>query len=301
MNINKKYKDSVFIKLFSEKSKIIELYNAIKGTNYDLEKTKVNIITLENILFMERNNDLCFTIDDKFVVLIEHQSTINNNMPLRFLLYVAREYEKILDEDNIYKQKLIKIPTPEFIVLYNGEKNYPKEKSLKLSDAFYSNENIKLELIVDIVNINYDKNEDILNRCKTLNEYSYFIYLVREAIKKFRNEVEEDDLISYSLEKVIKECISKNILKEFLKLNGSEVVNMLSTEFKIEKAEKIWREEAFQDGIERGIERGMELEKLKRLKQQIKMLKELNINNDIIIEKISRDYELERKEVEKYL
>ena len=250
---------------------------------------------------MERNNDLCFTIDDKFVVLIEHQSTINNNMPLRFLLYVAREYEKILDEYNIYKQKLIKIPTPEFIVLYNGEKNYPKEKSLKLSDAFYSNENIKLELIVDIVNINYDKNEDILNRCKTLNEYSYFIYLVREAIKKFRNEVEEDDLISYSLEKVIKECISKNILKEFLKLNGSEVVNMLSTEFKIEKAEKIWREEAFQDGIERGIERGMELEKLKRLKQQIKMLKELNINNDIIIEKISRDYELERKEVEKYL
>ena len=101
MKVNKKYKDSVFIKLFSNKKEIIELYNAIKDTNYDIEKTEIEIITLEKVLFMERNNDLCFTIDNKLVVLIEHQSTINNNMPLRFLLYIAREYEKLLDTDNI--------------------------------------------------------------------------------------------------------------------------------------------------------------------------------------------------------
>ncbi len=136
MNTNRNYKDSIFVKLFSNKKEILELYNAIKGTNYDLETTEINIITLEDVLFMERNNDLCFTIDDKLVMLIEHQNSINKNMPLRFLLYIAREYEKILDNENVYKSKLIEIPKPEFIVLYNGQSKYEKRCKLYLSDAF---------------------------------------------------------------------------------------------------------------------------------------------------------------------
>ena len=312
MKINKKYKDSVFIKLFSNKKEIINLYNAIKDTNYDIEKTEIEIITLEKVLFMERNNDLCFTIDNKLVVLIEHQSTINNNMPLRFLLYIAREYEKILDENNIYKKKLVKIPTPEFIVLYNGERNYEERKLLKLSDAFYNNENVKLELIVDIININYNKNINIINKSKTLNEYSYFIYLVRENIKNNKDKVKKEDLIKYSIEKTIKECIEKNILKEFLKMNSSEVLNMLYTEFKIEKAEKIWKEEAFQDGIEVGISKGRELgreegRELGReegieigMVNQIKALKKY-VDKEELINIVKEDYNVSREEIEKYL
>ncbi len=312
MKINKKYKDSVFIKLFSNKKEIINLYNAIKDTNYDIEKTEIEIITLEKVLFMERNNDLCFTIDNKLVVLIEHQSTINNNMPLRFLLYIAREYEKILDENNIYKEKLVKIPTPEFIVLYNGERNYEERKLLKLSDAFYNNENVKLELIVDIININYNKNINIINKSKTLNEYSYFIYLVRENIKNNKDKVKKEDLIKYSIEKTIKECIEKNILKEFLKMNSSEVLNMLYTEFKIEKAEKIWKEEAFQDGIEVGISKGRELgreegRELGReegieigMVNQIKALKKY-VDKEELINIVKEDYNVSREEIEKYL
>ena len=312
MKINKKYKDSVFIKLFSNKKEIINLYNAIKDTNYDIEKTEIEIITLEKVLFMERNNDLCFTIDNKLVVLIEHQSTINNNMPLRFLLYIAREYEKILDENNIYKEKLVKIPTPEFIVLYNGERNYEERKLLKLSDAFYNNENVKLELIVDIININYNKNINIINKSKTLNEYSYFIYLVRENIKNNKDKVKKEDLIKYSIEKTIKECIEKNILKEFLKMNSSEVLNMLYTELKIEKAEKIWKEEAFQDGIEVGISKGRELgreegRELGReegieigMVNQIKALKKY-VDKEELINIVKEDYNVSREEIEKYL
>ena len=64
-----------------------------------------------------------------------------------------------------------------------------KQKRLKLSDAFYNNENVKLELMVDIININYDKNVNMINKSKTLKEYSYFIYLVRENIKNNKDKV----------------------------------------------------------------------------------------------------------------
>ena len=297
MNINRNYKDSIFVKLFSDKKEIIKLYNAIKGTKYSVNKTDIDIITLENVLYMERNNDLCFTIDDKFVVLIEHQSSINDNMPLRFLLYIAREYEKLLDTDNIYKRKLIKVPTPEFIVLYNGESNYPENKKLYLSDAFKVKENAKLELIVEVININYDKNTNIINKCKKLKEYSYFIHLVREYIKKYKDKVKKEELIKISIEKAIKDCIEQNILKEFLKLNSSEVVNMLYTEFDIEKAQEIWTKEAFEDGLEQGIEKGIECGMIK----QIKALKEFNISKDKIINKIIEDYNVSKEIVEKYL
>ena len=290
MNINRNYKDSIFVKLFSDKKEIIKLYNAIKGTKYSVNKTDIDIITLENVLYMERNNDLCFTIDDKFVVLIEHQSSINDNMPLRFLLYIAREYEKLLDTDNIYKRKLIKVPTPEFIVLYNGESNYPENKKLYLSDAFKVKENAKLELVVEVININYDKNTNIINKCKKLKEYSYFIHLVREYIKKYKDKVKKEELIKISIEKAIKDCIEQNILKEFLKLNSSEVVNMLYTEFNIEKAQEIWTKEAFEEGLEQGM-----------IIKQIEMLKEFKVDEETIINRIEKEYNLTREEVEKYL
>ena len=83
MSANMKFKSSVFTLLFDDKQKLIELYNAVEGTDYG-EDTQIEINTLENVLFMDRYNDISFVIDGKFVVLAEHQSSINNNLPLRF-------------------------------------------------------------------------------------------------------------------------------------------------------------------------------------------------------------------------
>ena len=127
MKGNKRFKDLVFTLLFQNKKKLLELYNAIEGTNYS-EDTKIEINTLEKVLYMDRENDISFLLDGKLIVLVEHQSSVNQNMPLRFLLYIARVYEKLIDSKSVYKEAQIKIPTPEFIVLYNGGKNYPKEK-----------------------------------------------------------------------------------------------------------------------------------------------------------------------------
>ena len=180
MQANKKYKDSVFTRLFSDKKNLIELYNAIENTNYSTD-TDIQINTLEDVLFMDRVNDISFVIGDKFVVLVEHQTTVNYNMPLRFLMYIARLYEKMIDNKAIYRENLIKIPTPEFIVMYNGKNEQPEEQILKLSDAFIEKSDIKLEVIVKIININYGKSK-ILEKSENLNGYSYFIYDIQKYL-----------------------------------------------------------------------------------------------------------------------
>jgi hypothetical protein len=173
-----------------------------------------------------RINDVSFLIDNRLVVLIEHQSTINNNIPLCLLEYIGRIYEKIIDLEKKYGKKLIKIPTPEFIVLYNGSDPYPDYAELKLSDMFMDIEGIKpagvnkmpLELIVQVYNINHSHNPEILKRCETLDEYSIFIGKIREhQIRGFSLEESVKDAIKY--------CIENNILKRFLVENNSEALD----------------------------------------------------------------------------
>ena len=135
MDANRKYKDTLFSKLFSNPSRLREIYNALADTDYN-DDTPIEINTLEDAFFNDLKNDVSFIIGGKSVVLVEHQSTPSKNMPLRFLLYIARLYEKITDDRTLYREKLLKIPTPEFIVLYNGIKPFPAEMTLKLSDAY---------------------------------------------------------------------------------------------------------------------------------------------------------------------
>jgi hypothetical protein len=132
---NDKYKDSLFSWLFSDPATLRELYGAIEGIQLD-PTVPVTINTLEGVLFMERINDISFEIAGKLVVLTEHQSTVNPNMAIRLLMYVARIYEKIIAGRTIYSSKKRLIPRPEFIVLYNGADPYPDESILKLSDSF---------------------------------------------------------------------------------------------------------------------------------------------------------------------
>ena len=58
-------------------------------------------------------------------------------------------------------------------------------------------------------------------------------------------------------------CIRNNIMKEFLELHGSEVSNMLLSEWNMDEALEVAKEEgmeeAFADGVEYGLEQGMNL------------------------------------------
>lgn len=184
---------------------------------------------------MDRVNDISFLLDGKLIVLVEHQATVNKNMPLRFLLYIGRLYEKLIQNKEIYRERQIKILRPEFIVLYNGKDEQPEEQILKLSDA-YLETGKELELEVKIININYEKSTHLLEKSKTLNEYSYFVYLVKQYQKN-------GSLIDEAIYQAMRDCIEKGILKEFLEKHGSEVMNMLTAEFKLEEGERKGKKE----------------------------------------------------------
>ena len=215
--------------------------------------------TLQDVLFMDRVNDISFEIGGKLIILIEHQSTINPNMALRLLMYIAIVYEKILGDKNIYASKPIPIPRPEFFVLYNGKAPYPDETILKLSEAFESGAELglpekgspALELEVKVININLGRNDSIVKRCEILAAYSAFVGKVGEYEKE--NEGREA-----AIKKAIKYCIEHEILKEFLAQNSSEVMNMLMTEWNWDDALAVRFEEGLEEGREEGREEGLE-------------------------------------------
>jgi len=242
MKPNKNYKDSVFTKLFGHDEKIIlELYNAIFNANCG-EDTKIEITTLDEALFMDWINDISFVIDGKLVVLIEHQSTINNNMPLRMLIYITKIYEKIRDTRSLYKKKATALPRPEFVVLYNGKEEYPDRKELKLSDMFekYGEENpVNLELVVQIYNINKGRNPEFAARSTTLDQYEIFVAKVHENEKTMPKKE--------AIIKAVKDCSDNGILKEFLRKHSAEVVNMLLREFTMKEAQEVWKEEGMEE------------------------------------------------------
>jgi len=234
---NRNHKDSVFTRLFSEKSNLLELYSAISGKSYP-ENTKVEIVTLSHVLYMNQINDIAFVMEDRLIVLIEHQSSINNNMPLRMLQYLSAEYDMIVDRKNLYKQKRIMIPSPEFIVLYNGDKKFPDYKELKLSDSYkFKTPDLYLELVVRIYNINKGHNAEMAGKSSVLSGYEEFIAEIKENLKSM--ELRE------AIKLAVRTCISKNILVSFLERHSSEVLNMLIRgEWNIEEAIAVRCEEA---------------------------------------------------------
>ena len=256
---NRNYKDSVFVDLFAHdinaKRNFISLYNALHGTNLDVKTTDVQPVMLERVLYMKYYNDIAMLIDGKIVILIEHQSTINKNMPFRFLEYIARIYEKITTKDEKFGRKLVKLPVPEFYVFYNGKDDYPTESVMKLSDAFMqldgdSELKNQLEISVKVININVDKENPILKRCEALKEYSEFIEQVRYNIE---SEVPEPFTTA------IKEAIKKGFLSDYLNRKSTEVQNMLLAEYDYDTDIAVQRKEAFDDGVSIGRNEGISI------------------------------------------
>ncbi|MBR3785951.1 MAG: Rpn family recombination-promoting nuclease/putative transposase [Firmicutes bacterium] len=240
------YQDTLFRFLFANKESAIELYNALEGTDYGMD-TEVEFTTLENVLYVEGKNDLGFSIAGKFVVLTEHQSTINGNMPLRFLNYVAQTYNKEVDNEELFKRKPIPILTPEFFVIYTGEENWDKDE-LRLSDSFIGPaQKNSMELVVKIIDVRYNrkKAEAILARSEKLRGYS----LLLNYVNAYR---EEGNLLEEAIDMAVKRCIEENILKDFLIQYGKEVRGMLYDDITIEQFAQIRGEESWEEGRAEG-------------------------------------------------
>ena len=246
---NREVKASAFTAYFSDPKNAAQLYSAL--ARVDTTPQDIVIRTLEGVLFLARKNDLAFTVKNKALVIAEHQSSVNENIPLRSVIYYGRTMEKLLEPRALYHQKRIQIPTPEFYMFYNGDQKQPLEKVLKLSDAYIEKqEQPMLECVVKMININLPAGHEILEECRPLYEYSWFVQRLREYQEQRLGRDE-------AIRKAIGDCSREGIFAEFVREHGTEAMNMLFTQFNMEDALDVRYEEGVEDGYEKGVSAGI--------------------------------------------
>ena len=222
------------------------MYNARNGTAYQ-DASQLEIVTIESAVYVVMKNDLAYILSGT-LSMYEHQSTYSPNLPVRFLIYLAQEYQRVIEqaEKSLYGSGQISLPTPQCVVFYNGMKEMPDEQRLRLSDAF-ENKATKadVELTVRMLNINYGNNRELMQKCRVLEEYSKLVAVMRGYMSAMEDT-------QSALNRAIDDCIENGVLKEFLLQNRAEVLGMLLEEFDAEKYERTLRSEGREEGREEG-------------------------------------------------
>ena len=242
LSVNREHKDTVFRMIYRDREELLILYNALNGTDYE-DPEQLTVTTLENAIYFGMKNDVSFLLDSR-MMLYEHQSTWNPNIPLRDLFYIARLLEKYVNErgSSLYSSALIRLPEPRFVVFYNGLRNVEDDFILKLSDSYKRTEgDPALELKVRVLNINPGSNPELMKKCRTLREYSEFVARVRKCVK-------EEASLADAVERAVTECIREGILEGFLRSQRSEVVAMSILEYDREEEMKKLRNAEYENG-----------------------------------------------------
>lgn len=235
--------------LFSDRNELLKLYNAINGTSYD-DPDLLQVNTLENTVYMSMQNDVSFIIDMR-LNLYEHQSTYSPNLPVRYLLYVADVYSDYTKDMNLYGTKAVKLPTPRFVIFYNGQAEQPDRKELKLSELFsIPDADPSLELKAVMLNINKGHNRKLMETCRTLQDYAEYTFRVREYAAEMP--------LDLAVEQAITECISEGILADFLRKNRAEAKKVSIYEYDEERHMRQTREEGMEEGYANGFSQGIE-------------------------------------------
>lgn len=330
LKLNRKYKDTLFRKVFNNKKDLLSLYNALNDTSHT-DDSLITINTIEDAIYIGYKNDISFIINSE-LNLYEHQSSINYNMPVRGLIYFAELYKGYIEQNNllIYNEKLVKLPFPRYVVFYNGTDEEPEEQELRLSKSFtilFEEKNVadiesadtidsednqkspktpkkkpSVEVVVQMLNINYGCNRELMEKCQKLMEYSKFIALVREksaqlaeAYRKEMKTVNKKEIFAEAVELAINEAIRDNVLKDILSKNKAEVTDMLLTEFDEKAYIEGVKKQSYADGVAEGEAHGKiegEEKTTEKLLNLIAKLKEDGRSEELI--KVTDKKELER-------
>jgi len=309
---NRQYKDTIFADLFGNdiyaEDNVISLVNALYGTNLKKGQVRYQKEKLESVLRVtDLKNDVSFMLDDKLLVLFEHQSTVNENMPLRCLLYCAEFYKRLMPSNDYFNRLKLDLPMPQFFVFYNGNERYKDDCILRLSDSFMLSESAScakelidkshshLELTVRMININSDKNHKILANCSVLRQYSQFVQLMKEQGLRYGNKQEtraqKEQREKENLEKmkyVVDYCKEKSILKDYFDRKGGEVYAMLrmeySREYEVECTKQLiqkWQRKAEEEKAK------AEEEKARAEEEKARADKAEEVTNDLYVQVIT--------------
>lgn len=278
---NRKYKDSVFTDLFGTdktgKENFLALYNALSGNDFKLKEVTLERKVIEQALYKTFNNDVSWEINGKLIVLVEHQSTVNGNMPLRCLEYVTRIYEGIVPVRKRYAETIYKLPNPDFYVVYMGDKEQPLEQELRLSDAFYDKDNSKLELVVKVKNCSDSKLLPLVKSCAILKEYCRFIEIVELNFDKRHPK--------RSFQKAIEQAMEEGVLLDYLDRKSREVINMLCATYNYKMDIAVKKEEAFEAGVSQGVQQ-------KAVEDALMLINEYKEEPEIAAQKMNAPLEL---------
>ena len=287
LEINRKFKDTLFRKIFDNKKDLLSLYNALNDTEHT-DESLITINTIEDAMYIGYKNDISFVIDSE-LNLYEHQSSVNENMPIRGLIYLTELYKGYIERNGlrIYNETPVKLPFPRYIVFYNGKDGEPERRIMQLSDSYIVNDTNKdqkpcLNVEALLININYGCNKELMNKCEKLMEYSQLIAMIRknydELEKKYAEmkiQKSKKEIFAEAVSLAIEEAIRNNILKETLRNNKAEVTDMLLTEFDEKDYIEGVKEESERRGELRGRVEGEMLNKIAMIIKKVKKAKPL--------------------------
>lgn len=270
MTANRKFKDRLFKRIFEEKSNALSLYNALNDTNY-CNEDELEIYSIEDAVYMGMRNDVSFLFNDE-INLYEQQSTVNPNMPVRDLLYLAKQLDRYIEtnELNIYGSVLQHLPVPRCVVFYNGDTDRPEIETMRLTDAFGDKRDVSaINLEVTVYNVNYPKGARLLSKCRALHDYSLFVEYVKQGKR-------EGLQLEAAVDRAVDMAVRGGLLDGYFKDRKAEVKDMVLTEYKEEKVMKGFYEEGRKEGREEG--------RIEGVKQTARAMKERGMTIEEIMD-----------------
>lgn len=231
--------DTAFCSLFRNPQYQLEAYKEIHPEDTKVTVKDIKNVTLNSIFLDGMYNDLGFTVGDRSIMLFEEQTNWSRNLTVRALMYAGETYNRYLynTKQDYYTDKPVKLPKPEFYMLYTGEKKY-KKKELSLAETYWNGDNSSLDLTVKVL---YGDNQNMI-----LSQYVKFTKVYRT---KRRELGESREAILATL----KECKEKDILKEYIEKHEAEVIGIMMSLFNMDIALELHdyrlKEESRQEGV----------------------------------------------------
>ena len=267
-----------------KKDEVIKIKNSYVTNTYNSKET--------DVIYKEKTNDVYY--------LIEHQSTIDESMPYRMLIYCTSILNDVIEKDKL-KTKQYRIPTIIPIVLYTGEKKW--NVPTKLTDK-----QIKTEINETILELKYilidihDMEEEELLKINSTFAYAMLIEknkgkdnLIR-ILKKIAKICDNEEkmlkmkgIIKYLLEPIIGTKTTKEILKRFEKKGGEPVMTAVDYLIAdIEKEKREAREEARREARKEAIDEANTriVKNMKNKGMEIKTISEMTELSEAEIKRI---------------
>ncbi len=294
IRVNKPH-DKIFKLILAEKKQAIELINKVLNLSPKLTENEIERYSTEHIdyLLRESASDFVYKMKQMDVFfLLEHQSTIDYNMPKRILEYEVEIIKEAVKGKRLTK-KNHKLPMVIPIVIYTGSRRWNVEKYIQDCQVILKGaEKVKLGEYY-VIDVNDYSNEELEN-----DELFLSKVLLLEKLKREEEIIQVLDRIIHTEKDSKNQQILKRVIAFILKGKISDK-NIEKLMKKLEKEEPDMVIEVLQKenerqrkiGIREGVKQGIKQATLKIAKKMLQ--------SGIKLEEIEKVTGLTKEEIKK--